>query len=81
MDDTREIINELDSMLKKAATAEIVTQLIAAYDSFAQAAMCELLTRGGVRAGKECALAERAWVIADAMMVERKKRGLGGTGK
>jgi hypothetical protein len=60
--------------MQDAMTAGTIQQIVNAYDQFAIAAVIGLLREGFA----VDAVAAKAFEIADAMMVERKKRGLGG---
>lgn len=80
MADSDDIMKQLNSLMQTTATAAVVTQLMVAYDGFATAALRELLADDAsmAEATKGCEwLAAKAWEIADAMMLERAKRGLG----
>jgi hypothetical protein len=70
---------DLQSMMQGAASADVVHKAIAAYDGFATAAMQVLLKHMPKQAMSYEQVAEYAWTVADAMMAERRKRGLGAT--
>lgn len=79
------MMRQLGGIMQAANTAQVVHAVVGAYDQFALAAMRVLVEAathsGGVDVNNQpinaSRVAEDAWVIADAMMVERAKRGLG----
>ena len=81
IDDT---MKELGSIMQTAATVGMVDKMLSAYDGFATAAMKVLLAeiardqswRNAVLSDPS-GVADAAWKIADAMMIERRNRGLG----
>lgn len=78
MNDELEIaINTMQQMLVGVSIQETTK----AYDAYASQAMEVLLKKVDVPVMTDIvaeAIASTAWTIADAMMAERKKRGLGG---
>lgn len=69
-------IAEMSKLMQGVASMGMIDRGIATYDQCALAAMQSLV--GGDLGGHPKQLAEVSWEIADAMMVERAKRGLGG---
>lgn len=80
--------NEFDQLMAFTATVQqmlagieasnVMHKYIRAYDQFAADAMMTLLERFENVDVDIPKLAASAWEIADAMMVERRKRGIGG---
>jgi hypothetical protein len=75
--DAAAMVNGLLEMVDKINVGNAVNKGIDAYDHYATAAMTVLLQKhsNDYNAAK---IAEFAWDFADAMMEERRKRGLGG---
>jgi hypothetical protein len=75
--DAMEMVNGLLAMVRETTMAQAVQKGIDAYDHYATAAMTVILQKHSddYNADK---IAEFAWDFADAMMAERRKRGLGG---
>lgn len=74
-------MRDLQSILQ---TAGVVDKMLNAYDGFAATAMQVLLKHQmSMFEGRMTyeAIAEYAWKLADAMMEERRKRGLGAPAK
>ncbi len=76
-DEMTETMAQLQGLMNQAAMTQSVHSAVAAYDAFAGAAMVEVIKMRGEKLSA-AAVAEVAWDFADAMMVERKRRGLGG---
>lgn len=74
-----ELFGQLQGMMQSAATMGVVDKMIAAYDNFAVAAMQSILATSSVQMTPE-ETAVISWQFADAMMIERRKRGLGAPG-
>lgn len=78
-DDPEELLKFANQMLTGAATAQVVSQVVSAYDGFAMCALRSLVSRKDItETMPAAAVAEVAWDFADKMMEERRKRGLGG---
>ena len=71
-------LESLNDTMKGIAGASFLAQSIAAYDGYAQAAMTNLMSRAQLLNYEQ--ISDSAWKMADAMMTERKNRGLGGGG-
>lgn len=82
-DPIEQAMGELQALLQQTHVASTMQNAAATYDNFAMAAMQTLLRNGKWddldKAGTAW-LASMSWKIADAMMEERKRRGLGGFG-
>lgn len=70
-----QLMKQLEGMMGGAAAMQVVQQAISAYDQVAVAAMQSLIALGTLGTYED--LAAAAWKIADAMVAERAKRGLG----
>lgn len=70
-----QLMKQLEGMMGGAAAMQVLQQAISAYDQVAVAAMQSLIALGEKMSAEE--LAFSAWKIADAMVAERSKRGLG----
>jgi hypothetical protein len=83
--DAAAMVNGLLEMVDKINVGNAVNKGIDAYDHYATAAMTVLaeMSQGSDEETPENAdwkqiIAAEAWALADAMMAERRKRGLGG---
>lgn len=77
-DDTSEMLQQVAELTRGAMIAQMVSQGIETYDRFATAAMQSLLSILDLNEHSPDNIALMAWEAADAMMEERKKRGIGG---
>ena len=68
-----EVMEQLSDIMKTVQTGTMVSEGVAAYDQFALGALRALLEKS-VGGETPAWLAGRAWEIADAMFVERKRR-------
>ena len=75
-----QLLGLFQGAMTQVETVQTVRQWAAAYDTCAVTAMRELISKFELTFAKGDVqdLASTAWKIADAMMAERVKRGLGG---
>lgn len=74
-----ELERQLERMMQQVAVTSAVSDIARSYDAFAIAALEALLQQPATYLSFEPPkIAELAWSMADAMMAERRKRGLGG---
>lgn len=81
MSEIDEMMRMLKQQMQNAHTVGMVRDVAGAYDRFASDAMVSLLEKTDRSEWTNDffdALAHDAWRIADAMMTERRARGLGG---
>lgn len=72
------LMKMLSDMVNSVAADKLRSLTVSAYDACALKAMESLLDKEGLpREGEEADFAAVVWSIADAMMIERAKRGLG----
>ena len=71
-----EMVDYFNTMVQQFVGARTIETVVASYDAYATAAM-QAIVREDVN-GDPRLIAQEAWQIADAMMAERKKRGIGG---
>lgn len=76
MADPNDVLGELNKLMSSAMGAQMVQDIVHAYDAYATTAMQALIRNTG--GGSVPQLAKLAWDFADAMMDERRKRGIGG---
>ncbi len=77
-DELNEAIQHVSEMTRGMMVTQMIAQGIDAYDKFACAAMQSLLSILDLNEHSPDNIALMAWEAADAMMEERKKRGIGG---
>jgi cytochrome c553 len=76
-----ELLQQMQAVIQQTMAVTTMQGIVKAYDDFARAAMVEVISgydAGSIDANQAESIAREAWLIADAMMAERKKRGLGG---
>lgn len=79
MSNEAELLQQMQAVIQQTMAVTTMQGIVKAYDDFARAAMVEVIdSYATVDASVAESIAEEAWLIADAMMAERKKRGLGG---
>jgi hypothetical protein len=73
-----EMMQLLAGMVDSADMNKLRLLTVTAYDTFALKAMEVMIDKEGLPGeGGEAIFADAAWALADAMMLERAKRGLG----
>lgn len=77
LEDSKQVLEQLQQIVASANTGQAINQSIVAYDHYATAAMKVLLEKYHSNENLK-KIAEYAWELADAMVGERRKRGLGG---
>ena len=78
MSNPEDMMGELNSLMSKVMGTQMVQDVVHAYDAYATAAMQALIGATGPTSVTADLIASVAWRVADAMMTERKKRGIGG---
>lgn len=77
MSNPEDVMGDLNSLISKAMGAQLVQDVVHAYDAYATAAMQACIRLRGTELSAT-QIAECAWDFADKMMAERRKRGIGG---
>lgn len=81
-EDAQHLFSQLQNLIAGVEQAKLVQEIVVAYDRFAESAMQALISAATVagtieKHGMYEAISQDAWKIADIMMAERAKRGLG----